>query len=275
MRCERELDRSRGADGTSRRRSGRWVEEKGVVPAVSAFEDEVRRVAVMEGTIAPEVAVDADVTGWAASLPSGRLLRVHPDVLSLPEPAQRWLAGHEMRHVMAHGWSEPGRWLGLVGAMAGVGALGAGVWWSPLPPTWTLVAALGGLAGVSLLWLVGTSWWSRRLETEADQYRRRPRRPAGGPRRAEPVGTAHPGPVTRPCGCPAIRGGGTGFMCPKIGFPSASPASRPSSTRSLPGSMLPAGPGAGRRFWSWCVGCPAIEWPSGVGSGWSWRRLPC
>ena len=124
----------------------------------------------MEGTIAPEVAVDAAVTGWAASLPSGRLVRVHPDVLSLPEPAQRWLAGHEMRHVMAHGWSEPGRWLGLVGVMVGVGAVGAGVRWSPLPPRWTLVAAVVGLGGVFLLWQVGTSWWSRRLEAEADRY---------------------------------------------------------------------------------------------------------
>ena len=75
-----------------------------------------------------------------------------------------------MRHLMAHGWSEPGRWLGPGGALVGLGMVVAVAWWSPLPSAWRLVALAWGLAAVALLWLVGTSWWSRRLEAMADRY---------------------------------------------------------------------------------------------------------
>ena len=134
---------------------------------VSAFEQEVRRVAAQEGVPTPEVVVSERVSGRAATPPSGRLIRLDVHELSCPEPAQRWLAAHEMFHVIAHSRRGPGRWLPWVGAVVLVGLVVVLVW-----PAWLVGPGLGAIAAVasSVLIMVGGLWWSRRLETEADRY---------------------------------------------------------------------------------------------------------
>ena len=95
---------------------------------------------------------------------SGRRIRLDSRVLEWPEPAQRWIAAHEVYHAIAHGWREPGRWLTV---LATVLAVGVGGWaaWLGGPGTGLIT-----LTGAGLLILAATSWWTRRLEDQADRY---------------------------------------------------------------------------------------------------------
>lgn len=154
------------------------TEGAGGAVAGSVFEAEVQWVAALEGVEAPRVVVDDAVTGRAATSLSGRLVRVHPEVLCYPEPAQRWLAAHEMRHALAHGWRDPGRWVGFAVTIAGLPLLVVAVL-SPLPSLAMVVWATVGAVGLVVLGLMFTLWWSRRVEADADRYAARAGRLAG------------------------------------------------------------------------------------------------
>lgn len=129
------------------------------------FENEVHRIALTEGLESPQVTFRKHVPGTAATAPSGRRIVVDSRVLTWTEPAQRWLAAHEMWHAIAHRWRAPARWVPLFFSVLSAAVLVAVGW---LFRGSTAIAIVPGI--VLLVWLAAISWWSRRLEADADRY---------------------------------------------------------------------------------------------------------
>lgn len=132
----------------------------------TAFELEVGRIAASEGVTAPRVIFRDKVEGTAASAASGRQILVDARVPEWGDAAQRWLAAHEMRHIVAHSWRAPHRWAVGLGSVVLGGLLLAGLWlFDEVPGIATLL-----LGPVVLSWFAATSWVTRRIEDDADRY---------------------------------------------------------------------------------------------------------
>lgn len=133
--------------------------------APTPFETEVERIAAAENVPAPTIVFRGRMAGTASTAPSGRRILVGEEVREWPEPAQRWLAGHEMWHAIAHTWRDPARWAVLVFSVACAAVLAGATWVLHDSP------ALGLVPGaIALGWCASITWWSRRSESQADAY---------------------------------------------------------------------------------------------------------